>query len=66
MMVYNTQNLGFWTLSIIWYFKEHNVSETGSVSSSGEGETPTLLGSLERANFIHWSMLGPVIEVSSF
>jgi hypothetical protein len=24
--------LGFWTFSIIWYSREHDVSETGSVS----------------------------------
>jgi hypothetical protein len=24
--------LGFWTLSIVWYSKEHNVPKTGSVS----------------------------------
>jgi hypothetical protein len=35
--------------------RKHNVPETGVFSSSGErGETPTLLGSLERANFNHW------------
>jgi hypothetical protein len=24
--------LGFWTFSIVWYSREHNASETGSVS----------------------------------
>jgi hypothetical protein len=24
--------LGFWTFSIVWYSREHDVSETGSVS----------------------------------
>jgi hypothetical protein len=27
-----TELLGFWTFSIIWYSREHDVSETGSVS----------------------------------
>jgi hypothetical protein len=41
--------------------REHNVSETGSVSSSGKGwETATLLGPVERANLNHWT------KVSSF
>jgi hypothetical protein len=31
-MVYNTELLGFWTFSIVWYSREHDVSETGSVS----------------------------------
>jgi hypothetical protein len=31
-MVYNTQNYWvFWTFSIVWYFREHDFSETGSV-----------------------------------
>jgi hypothetical protein len=28
----NSELLGFWTFSIIWYSNEHNVLETGSVS----------------------------------
>jgi hypothetical protein len=31
-MVYNTELLGFWTFSIVWYSREHDVSETGFVS----------------------------------
>jgi hypothetical protein len=31
-MVYNTELLGFWTFSIVWYSREHDVSETGCVS----------------------------------
>jgi hypothetical protein len=27
-----TELLGFWTFSIVWYSREHDVSETGSVS----------------------------------
>jgi hypothetical protein len=43
--------LGFWTLSIVRNKKtENKVSETGSISSSGEGKkTSTFLGPLERA-----------------
>jgi hypothetical protein len=28
----DTELLGFWTFSIVWYSREHDVSETGSVS----------------------------------
>jgi hypothetical protein len=50
----------FWTLSIVRYSKEHNVSETGFLFVfrwrwSGEWETPTLLGPLERANPNPWT-----------
>jgi hypothetical protein len=31
-MVYNTELLGFWTFSTVCYSREHDVSETGSVS----------------------------------
>jgi hypothetical protein len=31
-MVYNTELLGFWTFSIVWYSREHDVSETGAFS----------------------------------
>jgi hypothetical protein len=27
-----TELLGFWTFSIVWYSREHDVLETGSVS----------------------------------
>jgi hypothetical protein len=30
-MVHNTELLGFCTFSIVWYSREHNVSETGPV-----------------------------------
>jgi hypothetical protein len=49
-MVYNTQNywvLGFVYRPVFWKL-ENNVPRWG-------GETPTLLGSLERANLSHWS-----------
>jgi hypothetical protein len=37
-MVYNTQNYWvFWTFSIVWYSREHDVSETESVS---DGKSP--------------------------
>jgi hypothetical protein len=52
----------FWTLSIIWYVevlqKDHNVSETGSVSVlrwMGKGR-PTQLGPSERASLNHWTL----------
>jgi hypothetical protein len=28
-MVYNTELLGFWNFSIVWYSREYDVSETG-------------------------------------
>jgi hypothetical protein len=54
MMVSYTINLvllGFWTLSIIRYYKEHNISEADVFWG---WETPTLLGLSERANPNHW------------
>jgi hypothetical protein len=63
MIVYNTQN--YWVFGLGPSFgipktRGHNVLETGSILSSGERETPALLGPLERAN------LNPVTEVSCF
>jgi hypothetical protein len=54
-----TELVGFWTFSIVWYSREHDVSETGSVSVlrwMGQGR-PTQLGPLERANLNHWRCL---------
>jgi hypothetical protein len=59
-MVHNSQN--YWVFgpcpsSGILETKKDNVSETGSVLSSGEGgKTPTLLGPLERANHNHCTL----------
>jgi hypothetical protein len=39
--------LGFWTLSIARYSKEHNVSETGFISVFNGWETRTLLDPVE-------------------
>jgi hypothetical protein len=57
-MVYNTRN--YWVFGLcpssgILKYREHNVSETGSVSvlRSG-GKTPTLLGPLERDKLNQW------------
>jgi hypothetical protein len=58
-MVYNTQN--YWGFRLLPFSgtletREHSVSETESVSFPGEtGNTPTLLGPLERANLNHWT-----------
>jgi hypothetical protein len=49
--------MGFWTSSIVWILKseeKHDVPESGSVSVLRWGETPILLGPLERANLNHW------------
>jgi hypothetical protein len=49
---------GFGILPIVWYSKtrKHDVSETGHVSLfTWEGQTPTLLGPLERANLNYWT-----------
>jgi hypothetical protein len=58
-MVYNTQNywvFGLCPLSAVLKTREHNISETGSISLLRlSGETPTLLGPLERANLHHWT-----------
>jgi hypothetical protein len=35
--------------------KERNVSETGCFSPLVRGETPTVLGPLERSNLSHWT-----------
>jgi hypothetical protein len=56
-----TALLGFRTLSIVRILiitrkkNKHDVSETGSVSILRWGETPILLGPLERANLNHWT-----------
>jgi hypothetical protein len=54
-MVYNTSDYCFfWTFSIVWYSKEHSVSETGSICPQVRGqETLTLLGPLETGNLNH-------------
>jgi hypothetical protein len=66
----HTELLGFWNfpLSSILENREHNVSETGSVPSSGEGgKTPTQLGPLERAFPPHLrTETDPVSEMSYF
>jgi hypothetical protein len=58
-MVYNTELMSFQTSSIVQILKnykiKHYVLETGSVSILRWGETPTLLGPLERANLNHWT-----------
>jgi hypothetical protein len=57
-MVYNTQNYWlFLTFSIVWYSREHDISETGYFRPQMKvwEKTPTQLGPLER-----------VIEFSSF
>jgi hypothetical protein len=51
--------LGFWTLSIARYFKEHTTFRKLDLFSSsgvkrGGGKTPTQLGPLERPNLNHW------------
>jgi hypothetical protein len=59
-MVHNTQN--FWFCGLypshgVLNIREHNISKDGFFPSSGEGmETPTRLGSLERANLNHWTI----------
>jgi hypothetical protein len=55
--------LGFWTVSIVRYSKEHNVSGTGSVSVLGWGRA--LLGPLERANLNHWWTMDKVQKPSN-
>lgn len=52
-------NFLFWITGFLIFvhclvFKEHNVTETGSVAMSG-WETLILLGELERANLSHWT-----------
>jgi hypothetical protein len=42
--------LRFWTLSVVRYSKEHNISETGCVSVLRPVGGHILLGSLEKAN----------------
>jgi hypothetical protein len=57
-MVYKTQNywvFGLCPLSGILKTRKNNISETLSVLSSDEGETPTVLDPLERANLNHWT-----------
>jgi hypothetical protein len=54
--IYYAQLLGFCALSIVRYCKKLEKAKFRNMdllSSAGEGETPTLLGSLERANLIN-------------
>jgi hypothetical protein len=57
----DTELLGFRTLSIVRILiitrkkNKHDVSETGFVSVLRWGDTPILLGPLERANLNHWT-----------
>jgi hypothetical protein len=51
---------GFWTSPIVRYSKKLESAKFRKLvlfPSSGEGETPTLLGPLERANLNHWTIL---------
>jgi hypothetical protein len=47
--------LGFWTLSIAWYSKNHHCGNWIYLSL-GEGVELTLLGLLETANLNHWTI----------
>jgi hypothetical protein len=63
-MVYDTQTelLGFCTLFIIQYIKKLENTMFQNLDlflSSGEGETLTMLGPLERANINHWTVDSP-------
>jgi hypothetical protein len=65
-MVYNIQNqwvYGLWPPSTILTFRELYL-----FPSLGEGETPILLGLVERANIcqVIGSLTGPMTEASSF
>jgi hypothetical protein len=58
-MVNNTQNyrvFGLCPSSGVLKTREYNVSELDLFPFSGEGETPTLLDPLERANLSHWRL----------
>jgi hypothetical protein len=58
-MVYNTQNywgFGLCPSSRILKTKTTTFRKLDLFRSSGEGETPTLLGPLERANHNHWTI----------
>jgi hypothetical protein len=64
-MVYNAQNYlvsGLCPSSGILETRKHNVSELDLFPSSGEGETPTLLGPIERPNLNHWIQCPPSPE----
>jgi hypothetical protein len=59
-MVCSTQNYWrFWTLSIVWYSKKHNVSETGPVSVLKFGRDTYSVGFL-RANLNHPVILSDI------
>jgi hypothetical protein len=53
-LLWHSELLGFWTLSIIWYTKEHSVLEAGSVSAlKWQGVTHLLC-------WVHWKELTSV------
>jgi hypothetical protein len=56
--VYNIQNccaFGFCPSSDILKTREHEFPEAGRFRPQVRGETPTVLGPLERANLNHWT-----------
>jgi hypothetical protein len=56
-MVYNTELLGFWSLSIIGILKTRKQRFRNLICFNPQvrWETPTQLGPLERANLNHWT-----------
>jgi hypothetical protein len=64
-MEYSTWGLlGFWTLSIVRYSKEHNVLETACFHSRVRAwETPTLLGMSEKADLKCWTIYTHTIYI---
>jgi hypothetical protein len=54
--------LGFSTLSIVWYSREHYVSETKCFRPQVSGwKSRTLLGPLERADSNHWTTVSETL-----
>jgi hypothetical protein len=59
MQYYFSELLGFWTLSIVRYSRSYEMQDFGNwiTFRPWGGETPTLLGSLERPNLKHCTTL---------
>jgi hypothetical protein len=59
-MVYNTELLRFWALSIVRHSKNQKTQRFRNCNffhPHVKGETPTLLGPLERANLNRWKLI---------
>jgi hypothetical protein len=66
-MVYNTELLGFWTLSIVRYFRNYKTQRFGNWTCfrpQVRGEGTYSVGLLERSKLNHWTSSTLQVSVS--